>query len=242
MPLDKNPSSRDAIRTGQIPEQEISQLLLRACHDLRTPLRSIGAHAELLLRDLPAGGDSGLEERLGFIVDGSRTMNLLVDGLAAYSIALQTDARTFQTVPLEVMLRTALSGLAPMLSGCGAEVSYDSLPVVQGSPDRLIQLFENLIRNSVNHRGPAAPRIHIGAEAHANEWLFGLRDNGPGVEADDVEAIFKPFERLDATHPGPGLGLAVCRAIVSGHGGRIWCESKAGAGAAFFFTLPKVVG
>jgi signal transduction histidine kinase len=238
MPLHDDESLKEVDRAGGISEREFSEFLLRACHDLRTPLRSIRAHAELLLRDLPFGPVPALEQRLGFVVDGGRKMDLLLDGLAAYSLAIQTDARVFQPVRLEVMLRSALSGLDRMLEDCGAQVSYDRLPAVQGSPDRLVQLFENLIRNSVDHRGPAAPRIHITAEARADRWLFGLRDNGPGIERDDLEAIFKPFERLDAAHPGPGLGLAVCRAIVSRHGGKIWCESEPGAGATFFFTLP----
>lgn len=240
MPLHDKESSPEAVRNGGPSDREFSEFLLRACHDLRTPLRSIRLHAELLLRDLPAGLSSGLDERLGFIVDGGRRIDLLLDGLAAYSLALQTDARAFRRVNLEVMLRTALSGLAPMLRGCGGDVSYDRLPAVQGSPDRLVQVFENLIRNSLDHRGSSSPRIHIAAETHGRECLLAVRDNGPGVEPDYVETIFNPFERLDAAHPGPGLGLAACRAIVSRHGGRVWCESEVGSGAKFLFTLPGV--
>ena len=239
MPLRKNEVSAEAAGAGPASDRDVSEFLLRACHDLRAPLRSIRVHAELLLRDLPAVSEPVLEERFGFIIDGAQRIDLLVDGLAAYSIGLQVNAGVFQTVDIAAMLRTALSGLDQMLSANGAEVTYGPLPTVQGAPDQLIQLFENLIRNTLHHRGPAAPRIRIAAEERAGEWLFRVRDNGPGVEADFLEAIFKPFERLDpARHPGPGLGLAVCRAIVSRHGGRIWCESEPGAGATFLFTLP----
>jgi signal transduction histidine kinase len=213
---------------------------LRICHDLRTPLRSLHTHTELLLKDLGGEPITNLEERLGFIVDGARRIDLLIEGLVGYSLALQTNAESFQTVQMETMLRTALTKLDRELSANDAEVSYDKLPAVRGDPDRLIRLFESLIRNALHHRGPAAPRIHVTAKEHAEEWLFAFRDNGPGVEEQYVETIFKPFERLGTKrHRGPGLGLAICRAIVERHGGRIWAESKPGTGAAFFFTLPR---
>jgi signal transduction histidine kinase len=167
-------------------------------------------------------------------------MDLLIDGLAAYSSSLQTGSESFQSVDVEAMLRIALTTLAAELRSQGAEVSYDRLPTVPGDPDRLIQLLENLIRNPLHHRGAAAPRIRVTAEEQPEEWLFTVSDNGPGVEEEYAEAIFRPFERLDgARHPGPGLGLAICRTIVTGHRGRIWCGSRSGAGAAFFFTLPR---
>ncbi len=240
MPRTKE-SPREELRSGGLSDREFSEFLLRACHDVRSPLRSMRAHAELLRRDLSGGAGAGLDERLGFIVEGGRKIDLLLDGLAAYSLALQTDQEAFHRVNLEVMLRTALSGLQQRLADCGGEVSYDPLPAVQGSPDRLVQVLENLLRNSLDHRGPLSPRIHIAAEPRGSEWLFAVRDNGPGVEPDCVESIFNPFERLNASHPGPGLGLAVCRAIVSRHGGRIWCESEPGGGAKFLFTLPAAL-
>ena len=72
------------------------------------------------------------------------------------------------------------------------------------------------------------------------EWVFAVRDNGPGVEGAALERIFRPFERLKGgDRTGAGLGLAISRAIVERHGGRMWAESKPGDGATFYFTLPK---
>jgi signal transduction histidine kinase len=234
-------SFKEPARMALSSDRDVADFLFRACHDLRAPLRSIRTQAELLVRDLGAGAGVGPEERLGFIVDGAQRIDLLVDGLAAYSITLRTGAEPFYSVGMEIVVRTALDLLEGELRARSAEVSCGRLPVVEGSLDRLVQLFENLIRNSLHHQGSAAPRIHIGAQEHEKEWLFAVSDNGPGVEAEYLEAIFKPFERLDpARHSGPGLGLAICRAIVAGHGGKIWCESKPGGGAAFLFTLPRI--
>jgi signal transduction histidine kinase len=231
---------KDGPKESGAADRATSEFLLRACHDLRTLLRSIRPHAELLLKRPEAPPMSDLSEHLGFIIDGARRIDLLLDGLSSYSIALQVERESFQPTPMEVMLRTVLARLDKELSSHDAKVSYDRLPRVPGDPDRLIQVFENLLRNALQHRGEAPPTIHISAERHAEGWLFAVRDNGPGVEAAYLETIFRPFERLHGRQsPGPGLGLAVCREIVERHGGRMWAESPAGSGATFFFTLPE---
>lgn len=228
--------ARKEAATGQ---PQVSDFLLHACHDLRTALRAIRTNSELLLRDGGAAQVPGLEERLGFIVDGARRIDLLADGIASYSIALQIQKGLFQTAPMAALLRTVLAKLDKELRANDARVTYDKLPPVSGDPDRLMEVFENLLRNALCHRGPVPPLIQITAERRAEEWLFAVRDNGPGVEPAHLESVFEPFVRLHGTHrAGPGLGLAICRVIVERHGGRIWAESPAGAGAAFLFTLP----
>jgi len=224
---------------SRVADRATSEFLLRVCHDLRTSLRSIRAHAELLLRSQEAPQVSDLSERLGFIVDGVQRIDSLAEGLASYSIALQTGKESFQPTPMDVMLRTVLARLDKEIRSNDAKVSYTKLPRVSGDPDRLMEVLENLVRNAIEHRGEAPPSIHITAEKQAEGWLFSVRDNGPGVERAYLESIFNPFERLHGRQrPGPGLGLAICRAIVERHGGQIWAEAQSGSGATFFFTLP----
>jgi len=220
------------------PASQMSGFLLRACHDLRAPLRAVLAHAELLGRDAGAG-QADLEERLDFIKTGARRANLLVDGIADYALALLIDSREFQTTPLEVMLRIALAKLDRELRDNQAQVTYDRLPVVPGNGDRLMQLFEHILRNSLRYRGEAAPQVHIAVVWQEGGWLFEIRDNGPGIDTEFLDRIFEPFERLPGSGPaGSGLGLAICRAIVERHGGKMWAESGSGGGSRFLFTLP----
>jgi len=223
---------------GSKSDREVSDFLLRACHDLRASARAVWTHSELLLKDAGAPRNSSFEQRLGFIVDGSGRIDLLLDGLVNYSLALRTDAASFQSTRTDVLLRSVLAKLDKELRDCGAEAAYGEMPMVTGDADRLMQVFENLLRNAVVHRGEAAPRIHISADRRAEGWLFTVRDNGPGVEAAFLESIFAPFEKLQGERAGAGLGLAICRIVVERHGGRIWAESQAGNGAAFCFTLP----
>jgi signal transduction histidine kinase len=233
-----SPQTRTPAAEGDVRQEaradalEVSEFLLHACHDLRTALRTIRAHTDLLLRP-------GLEDRLGLIVDGARRIDLLTDGIASYSIALQIQMGSFQSTPMDVLLRTVLARLDNELRANEASVAYHKLPRVSGDPDRLMEVFEKLLANALCHRGPVPPVIQITAERQAHEWLFAVRDNGPGVEAAYLESIFQPFVRLHGRRQaGPGLGLATCRIIVERHGGRIWAESTAVAGAAILFTLP----
>jgi light-regulated signal transduction histidine kinase (bacteriophytochrome) len=85
------------------------------------------------------------------------------------------------------------------------------------------------------------PRIHVNAQSQRGQWLFSMRDNGIGIEPEYAEKIFGIFKCLqprDKTS-GSGMGLAICRKIVSRHEGRIWVESSLGTGATFYFTLPS---
>ena len=218
-------------------DRDLSEFLLRASHDLRASLRAISAHAEKLRKDA-----SDFDERLGFILDGARKIASLTDGLSAYSIALQVEQASFPPTSMGLILRTAMAKLDAELRAHGAEVTSGELPRVSGNPDRLVQIFETLIGNALHHSGERPPRIHITAEKRDEEWLFAVRDNGPGIDNAYLERIFRPFERLRAAKSGgAGLGLAICRAIVERHGGRLWAESTPDGGAAFLFTLPAVV-
>ena len=218
---------------------EVSEFLLRACHDMRASTRAVRTQSELILRNPEGPGNSSFEQRLALIVDGARKIDFLLDSLVGYSVALQTNPASFQSAPMGVLLRSVLARMKQDLHDAGAEVSYDDLPAVTGNPDRLMQLIENLLRNALVHRGEAAPRVHFTADRQSEEWLFAVQDNGPGVDAAFLEKIFVPFERLRGSERhGAGLGLAICREIVERHGGRIWAESQPGCGTTFRFTLP----
>jgi CheY-like chemotaxis protein len=112
------------------------------------------------------------------------------------------------------------------------------LPDVRGAPAQMIQLLQNLIANAIRHSDRPVT-IKVDAEDLGDEWRISVRDNGPGIAPEHQERIFLPFRRLKADEDCAGLGLATCRKIVASHGGRIWCESQPGRGAAFNFTIPK---
>jgi signal transduction histidine kinase len=103
---------------------------------------------------------------------------------------------------------------------------------------RLFQVLANLLSNAIKF-SPAKGRVVVRVEQVDDELRFGVRDNGEGIAADKLDAIFERYHQLDPNdRRGVGLGLYISKSIVQGHGGRIWAESKLGEGSTFYFTLP----
>ncbi|MFQ5923600.1 MAG: ATP-binding protein, partial [Anaerolineales bacterium] len=102
------------------------------------------------------------------------------------------------------------------------------------------RLFRNLVGNALKFKGAEPPEIHIGAERGDKEWRFSVQDNGIGINPKYFDRIFAIFDRLHSNqeYPGTGIGLALCKRIVQGYGGRIWVDSEPGAGSTFSFTIP----
>jgi two-component system sensor histidine kinase VicK len=113
---------------------------------------------------------------------------------------------------------------------------------VWADPERIVQTLANLISNAIKF-SPAGGEVMLGAyQVDEAEAQFGVRDQGRGIPAEQLENIFNRFQQGDASDSrskgGTGLGLAICKAIVTQHGGRIWASSPPGQGATFYFTLP----
>jgi light-regulated signal transduction histidine kinase (bacteriophytochrome) len=122
----------------------------------------------------------------------------------------------------------------------GAVVTHDLLPVVDCDGAQIMQLFQNLIGNSIKFRDSDPPRVHVAVERTPSEWVFSVKDNGIGIDPQYADRVFEVFQRLHARseYPGSGIGLAIAKKIVERHRGRIWVESQPHQGATFFFTLP----
>jgi chemotaxis family two-component system sensor kinase Cph1 len=102
-----------------------------------------------------------------------------------------------------------------------------------------MQVFQNLIGNAIKFRSERPPEIHVGAKKEADRWVFSVRDNGIGIEAQYFDRIFQIFQRLHSRkqYPGTGVGLAICKRIAERHGGAIWVESLPGHSSTFYFSL-----
>jgi signal transduction histidine kinase len=121
-------------------------------------------------------------------------------------------------------------------------VKVIGLPGLQLNCDhlRMIQVFSNLIGNSIKYSGPGST-ITISVEALGKEVKFSVADNGPGISEDQVRHVFDRFWQAKSTaHLGVGLGLSIAKGIIDAHGGKIWVVSKLGKGSTFTFTLKKV--
>ncbi len=219
---------------------ELEEFAYIASHDLQEPLRMVASYTQLLERRYAEQLDDNAREFIGYAVDGARRMQEFITGLLRYS-RVGTEAQVLEEVNLDEACLTALANLRIAIEESGATVTRLGLPVVQGDPRQLTQLFQNLIGNAIKFRKPGqAPVVEVSAERTGEFWRISVRDNGIGLDPRFYERVFIIFQRLHTReeYEGMGLGLAICKKIVERHGGRIWVESKEGEGATFSFTLP----
>lgn len=122
-----------------------------------------------------------------------------------------------------------------------AVIEIGELPKVWGQEFRLNQLFQNLVSNAIKFRGEREPRVEVKATVENGHHVFCVADNGIGISPSYHDQIFVMFKRLHSRdkYEGTGVGLALCKKIVEGYGGKIWVESRPGEGSRFYFTLPN---
>jgi PAS domain S-box-containing protein len=210
-------------------------------HDLREPLRTMRAYAQLMKRRYAGRLDSEADAFLEFIAGGAETMDKLVTDLLSYSTAVERDgSATTGKVNLKNSLDWAQKNLQTRISQAGAQIDSGDLPAVYGDELQLVQLFQHLLSNSLKFRRlDDPPRVRISAELQGNEWIIAVTDNGIGIPREYWDQVFGIFKRLHGREiPGTGIGLAICRKITENHRGRIWVDSEPGRGATFFFSIP----
>lgn len=198
----------------------------------------VASYLQLISRRYRGKLDANADEFIDFAVDGARRMQALIQDLLSYS-RVGTKAKRFELVDTNVIFGIAALNLKIAIDESGGRVTSEPLPSVWADPTQLVQLFQNLIANALKFRGPRIPEVHVSACPCPEGWLFSVRDNGIGIEAQYGDRIFTIFQRLHTReeYGGTGIGLAVCKKIAERHRGRIWMNSKAGEGTVFHFTI-----
>jgi two-component system, sensor histidine kinase and response regulator len=219
--------------------EELERFGYRVAHDLSEPLRTMVAHTQLLERELRPHLSKESSKSLHFVIDAAARMNLFIEGLLSYA-QVTYSARNIKILDCQSMIAGITANLDATISAHGARITHDPLPQVAGDPS-LEQVFQNLISNAIKYgREGVPPQIHISAHLDGGEWVFSVRDNGVGIEADLKDSVFEVFRRLHGREiPGNGIGLAISKRIIESHSGTIWVESEPGVGSTFYFRLPK---
>ena len=224
---------------------ELEQFTYVASHDLQEPLRVITSYLQLLSRRYLGKVDSQADRYINFVVNAAERMQQLIEDLLEFS-QLGNYKTNLVPVECENVLESVLDYLKFKIRRSETKVTYDPLPQVMGDRSQLIQLFQNLIENAIKYSGDCSPAIHISAtrlkDDEKNQWCFQITDNGIGIAPEFFERIFSIFKRLHTRqeYPGTGIGLAICKKVVQGHGGKIWVESQPKVGSTFYFTLKAI--
>jgi signal transduction histidine kinase len=176
---------------------------------------------------------------LTLIEQAAEGMERLIESLLRYAQAGQGQLKR-QRVGVEAIIESVRATLAPLITATGAQIVCTPLQAVEADPIMLEQLLQNLVANALQyHRSGIAPVVEISSIWSGDVCQLAVKDNGQGIALKYQDRVFEPLKRLHGSEtPGSGLGLALCRTIVSRHGGRIWVESEGpGSGSIFRFTL-----
>jgi PAS domain S-box-containing protein len=223
---------------------ELERLNYTVSHDLKSPLVTVKTFLGYLELDLAKGDSSRIGQDMMYMRTAAERMSNLLDDLFDFSRLGKTSWPPVDVSFTEIA-REAVNLVAGRISQRGVKIELADSPVMlHGDRQRLLQLWQNLVENSVKFMGEqAAPRIEVGVKCGAaKEKVFFVMDNGQGIDPRYKEKIFGLFEQLDPGIEGTGIGLALVKRIVELYGGALWMESEGPCkGTTFFFTLPKAI-
>jgi signal transduction histidine kinase len=210
-------------------------------HDLRTPLGFIKGYTTTLLREDTNWDVPTYREFLGIIDDEADRLQELIDNLLDSSrLQSGTMQMNLQTVRLDVVLRDMVqrSQLRELDVDLELEIVSQGV-IIRADPMRLGQVFDNLINNASKYAPGSTVTFHL--EEEGGNAVIKVIDDGPGIDPEHLERIFQRFFRVPETRMaarGSGLGLYICRKIVTAHQGSIHAESQPGKGTTFIITIP----
>ena len=213
-------------------------------HELRTPLASIRALAELM-RDEPDMEPAQRQQFLAIVVAEAERLSRLVNQVLDMA-KIESGHAEWRSADVDLgeLLERAVQSTAELLRERGAVVELDKpavVPTLRADPDRLLQVVLNLLSNAAKFTPPGAGRIAVRLLVRPDRATVEVQDNGPGVPREQQQLVFEKFRQGGdgrSRPQGTGLGLPISRQIVEHFGGRLWLVSEPGQGACFGFDLP----
>jgi PAS domain S-box-containing protein len=228
-------------------EEVKADFIATASHELRTPLAAVYGAAQTLLRHDFALDEVGRDRFVSLIAEESERLGrivneiLLANQLDAGRIDLE--AEPFDAADLVERVVEATRAYAPPAVKLELSVP-DDLPRVAADLDKVRQVLVNLVENAIKY-SPDGGKVEVGAKPRGTNVCFHVRDEGLGIAPEEQPRVFEKFYRVDPHMMrgvgGTGLGLYICKELVSRMGGRIWVESNDGKGSTFLFELPAAV-
>lgn len=230
-----------SIKKLEQSNENLQEFAYIASHDLQEPLRSVTSYLNLIETEFGDKLDEDGQFYIDRAEDNASRMSSMIDALLQYS-RVKSQGGEFVTVDATETVAETVDSLGVLIQETGAEIEYDSLPTVSADMNQLRQLFQNLIKNAIEHGG-SPPRVEIQGEDLGHAWQFSVSDNGPGIPQAQQDRIFEIFQQAtdDGDDSGEsGIGLAICERIASRHHGDIWVESD-DDGSTFKFTIDKYI-
>jgi PAS domain S-box-containing protein len=220
--------------------RELEQYTAIVSHDLKEPVRTVRSFLHLIDKHMGQQKYELVKPSIEKGISAAQRMQELIDNLLHYS---QISKAGLQKEKLNVgeLIGEAVQNLTDAFEQSGGTINVDTqVNFLFGDRVQLVQLFQNLLANSLKFTNGSTPRINVRCWMENEFVRFVVEDNGIGISKQNLEKIFEIFRRLHFVnqYPGTGVGLAVCKKVVERHKGKIWAESEQGKGARFHITLP----
>ncbi|MGB9880297.1 MAG: sensor histidine kinase, partial [Anaerolineae bacterium] len=221
-----------------------SDFISTVSHELRSPLHSISGYVQLLL-DGKAPDKATQQECLEIVYRQTQHLTNLINDLLDAS-RMESASLVLQKEPVQMYLavQEVLADLQPLAEQAQITLTNHltpDLPVVFGDKERLKQVVRNLVHNAIKFT-PKGGHVTISATVEPGRIVVSVQDDGIGIPAEALPRLFERFYQVDSSSTrragGTGLGLYICKQIVTAHGGEIWVKSQVGKGSTFSFTLP----
>lgn len=225
-----------------VSNTELEQFAYVASHDLQEPLRTVTSFLGLLEKKYENVIDDKGKKYIHFAVDGAKRMRQIILDLLQYSRAGRTEYNR-ENLDLNALVNEIQILFRQQIEEKSAVFHVADLPVINAYKVPLLQVFQNLIGNALKYTGEGiSSQISISVEGLEEHWKFAITDNGIGIDQEHFEKIFIIFQRLHTKNEfsGTGIGLAITKKIIETMGGKIWVQSSARNGSAFYFTIPKM--
>ena len=220
---------------------DLEQFAYIASHDLQEPLRMVGNFVQLLNRRYANIIDENGREYINYSIEGVTRMSELIQNILKFSRVGRSDIE-LSKVSLKAVINKIITELADRIKEKNAEIVVFEIPAeTLCEPNQIGIVFSNLITNAIKFNKSTSPKIKVDCKEKEDEWLYSVYDNGIGISTVFKDKIFEIFKRLHSRSEfeGHGIGLSLCKRIITRHGGKIWFDSEEGQGATFFFTIKK---
>jgi signal transduction histidine kinase len=221
-----------------------SEFLSITSHELRTPITPLKVQLQMFQQEYFGPLTQKQKESLEVILRNAERLNKIIEDFLEVS---RIEAARLKFAFRETNLQDTIMETVELMEGFAKEkqialkTQIGEIPIISVDPDRVSQVLRNLVHNAIKF-SPQNGIIEIHAERQKNHVLFSVKDQGVGLSNEDQIRVFEPFyqveDSLSRKYGGTGLGLTICRGIIEAQKGKIWVESKPGAGSTFYFTVP----
>jgi PAS domain S-box-containing protein len=229
-------------RTAQLKaaNEELESFAYSISHDLRSPLLSVDGFSKILEERYSDQLDPEAKRIISVVRNSTSRMGQLIDDLLAFSRWGRQEMKMSE-INMSHLAREVFAQLVP--PDRPVKFQLAPLPPIRADQSMIRQVLSNLLSNALKFSSSQEePRIEVGGTEGTSENTYYMKDNGVGFDPQYTDKLFSVFSRLHRPEEfsGTGVGLAIVKRLIAGHGGKVWAEGAPDQGATFWFTLPKL--